>query len=621
MLYVNTFLLFVAFVFSSLCIGYRIITLFILRKDLDKIEEIVFSFALGMAFLSFLVFSLGLLHLLYLKWVLLVAALFLFFSLRNASELIAAILSLIRASFRYLYGKKLLTFLAILFLFVLLFTFISALAPVKDNDALVYHLSDAKYFVKHHTVTFIPYTSRSIWPYFMQMLFALALLCKSAILAKLFHFAMAFFCALAVYSFSKRYINRETGFLALVIFFLTPGVFTQATYAYIDLGWAFYTFVSFYALFLWNSSSKKCWLVLSAVMAGIAADTKYLGLVTPIIVGIIVVVMIFKNKKYNKLVANCLIFALAAIVVMFPYYIRPYFYTGNPLYPFYVKYIGESGWYQTTGFGMEKNLLNFIISPWFVTYYPDTIFGGGESQLGPLYLAFLPLLLFIRKQYKSIFFILVFSAIFYFLWFFMFPAVRFLLPAIPFLALLVGYIVWFTNNTEKKLGIFIAAVLVVFMLINFAFCMYYNKEEIAFFIKGADSKKYLAAYDRTGKIFQYINESSAPTSKIMLVGELRTFYLDRENIREPLYRVYDKYYLKNTEEIIRDLKKKGITHILHAQPQHKKKEKELAVACNNLLEYLLEDKDFLNKYLSKVTTIDYNADPTQKIRYTLYAVK
>jgi uncharacterized membrane protein len=79
MLYVNTFLLFVAFVFSSLCIGYRIITLFILRKDLDKIEEIVFSFALGMAFLSFLVFSLGLLHLLYLKWVLLVAAVFLFF--------------------------------------------------------------------------------------------------------------------------------------------------------------------------------------------------------------------------------------------------------------------------------------------------------------------------------------------------------------------------------------------------------------------------------------------------------------------------------------------------------------------------------------------------------------
>ena len=69
--------------------------------------------------------------------------------------------------------------------------------------------------------------------YFMHMFFTLAMMCKSVILAKLFHFSMMIFSGLAIYAFTKRYFSRDIAFFASALFFLTPGIFTQATYAYI----------------------------------------------------------------------------------------------------------------------------------------------------------------------------------------------------------------------------------------------------------------------------------------------------------------------------------------------------------------------------------------------------
>jgi 4-amino-4-deoxy-L-arabinose transferase-like glycosyltransferase len=445
--------------------------MFNFQKGLSRIESIVFSFALGMGFISFLVFILGLCHILFLKWVMLILILATLVSLRSAYSFVKSNL-LLPYDFKFMYSSNLRIFLTVLVSLSLLLTLIGAVAPAKGNDAMVYHLSDAKYFAQHHLVTYIPYTSNSIWPYFMQMLFALAFLFDNPLLAKLFHYAMALFGGLAVYSFGRRFINKEVAILAAAIFYLTPGVFTQATYAYIDIGWAFYGFLGFYAILLRDSSSERRLLIFAGVMCGIAADTKYIGLITPVVIGLVLIIKGFLYREnYKDLTKSFMLFTITVIVVIFPYYIRPYLYTGNPLYPFYVKYIGESGWYKPSGFGMDKNLLNFIVSPWFLTYYPGKIFGGSESQLSPLYLAFLPALIFLRKKGKPILLISIFAGIFYFFWFFKFPAVRYILPIIPFLALLCGYVVWAMDNRSRYFGYLIKTVFSVFLVLNFGLCI------------------------------------------------------------------------------------------------------------------------------------------------------
>jgi len=618
MLVITTLILFTLLISVALVIGSRLLSVFNFLKVLSRIETIVFSFALGMGFISFLVFFLGLLHILFLKWVMLILILTTLAFSRSAYSFIKSNL-LLSYDFKFIYSSKLRIFLTVLVSLSLLMTLIGAVAPAKGNDALVYHLSDARYFAQNHLVTFIPYTSNSIWPYFMQMLFTLAFLFDNPLLAKLFHYAMALFGGLAVYSFGRRFINKEVAILAAAIFYLTPGVFTQATYAYIDIGWAFYGFLGFYAILLRDSSSERRLLIFAGVMCGIAADTKYIGLITPVVIGLVLIIKGFLYREnYKDLTKSFMLFTITVIVVIFPYYIRPYLYTGNPLYPFYVKYIGESGWYKPSGFGMDKNLLNFIVSPWFLTYYPGKIFGGSESQLSPLYLAFLPALIFLRKKGKPILLISIFVGIFYFFWFFKFPAVRYILPIIPFLALLCGYVVWAMDNRSRYFGYLIKIIFSVFLVLNFGLCIYYNREELVFFSNGANVEDYLSKQDRSSKIFQYINKNTPPTSKILLVNEIRTFYLNRENIRDLYYRVYDKYHLNGVDKIITDIKAKGITHVLYAESANRQVNKK---HTGNRFSKLVNNEYFVRKYLDEIEVVKYDIDSTQETRYVLYGVK
>lgn len=622
--YLQAIILFVICIVSAISIGSALLKVFGSSRELDRVERIFFSFALGMAFLSFLVFALGLLHKLFLAWLVPIIAAALLLSIKSTPPAIKTLFFLAIRAGRYARNKFEL-FLLILVMITLALTFVGALAPEKGNDSLVYHLADAKYFAQHHEVVFIPYTSNSIWPYFMEMLFTLGMLFNNIPLAKLFHFAMALFLGIGVYGFGRRYLNRDIGFLGMTIFFLTPAVFTQATCTYIDLGWALYTFASFYALYLWNFSGKKGLLILSAVLSGIAADTKYVALVIPVIIGLILIIMGLRGGNKNKpmtIMKSLFLFGIVAGVVVLPYYARPYLYTGNPFYPFYAKYIAESGWYNPSNFGLPRNFVNLFITPWFLTYHPY-LFGGGENQPGPLYLAFLPGLLFIRKKDRTVNMLIVFASLFYLLWFFAFPVARYILPVIPFLALLVGYLLW---NIKGGFKSFLNGAFAAFIVINFSLALYYSREEVLFFAKGAHVEDYLNSHDRSSAIYHYINTNTPPDSRILIINEIRTLYLDRDNIRENYYRIQDKYHVNTITEIIADLKKKAITHILYAESLHPLPPNEVAAysqkaVSDNRLEKLIKGKDFVDKYLAQITEIEYNADPSQRTRYVLYKLR
>ena len=132
---------------------------------------------------------------------------------------------------------------------------------------------------------------------------------------------------------------------------------------------------------------------------------------------------------------------------------------------------------------------------------------------------------------------------------------------------------------------------------------------------------YLATHDRSSKIFQYINKNTPPTSKILLVNEIRNFYLDRSHIRELYYRIYDKYHLGKVDEIIDDLEIKGITHILYAGSKNNEVDDMLISSLDNRFSVLIKNRKFVNEYLNELVEVDYNFDPLQKMRYKLYSLK
>ena len=139
MLVIKTLILFTLFVSVALIVGYRLLIVFNVTKTLHRIEMVIFSFALGLGFISFLVFFLGLLHILFLKWVLLVLILATLISLKDAYSFVKTNL-LLSYDFEFIYSSKLRIFLTVLVSLSLLMTLIGAVAPAKGNDALVYHL-------------------------------------------------------------------------------------------------------------------------------------------------------------------------------------------------------------------------------------------------------------------------------------------------------------------------------------------------------------------------------------------------------------------------------------------------------------------------------------------------
>ncbi|MFC1807385.1 ArnT family glycosyltransferase [Candidatus Omnitrophota bacterium] len=628
MIYFVTIFETIGFILIALIIGYKIARLARVSDELSAGERIVFSFAFGAALISFLIFFLGLSNCLYLvaaAAVILIPALL---SLKEIPLLLDDLHSTYRAAilfFRNKFFKPILLFLLI----VIVITFIGALAPIKGNEALIYHLPITKYFAQNHSINPVPYTARSLWPFFMHMFFVLSFLVNNMLLAKMFNFTMAIFCAGGLYFFGKRFMNREVGFLAMALFFITPGLYTQATYANVDIGWTFFTFLSLYSILLWNSSKNKRWLIISAITSGICADIKYTGLVIPFLIVISIVFLAIREKKRGHILGSIILFSLISGVVMLPYYIRLLIYEGNLFYPLYVKYIGESGWYDL---GMicvvrefiplaKKNFLNFILLPWRLTYFPQRIFSGGESQLGPIYLAFLPGIFFIKRPYSVIWPLILFTVGFFTLWFFAFPAIRFVLPIIPLLALLLGYIVWDICYERKRFGRIGSIMFNIFLMINLLFCFYYNREELGFFGKKANADQYLIEQDRSFKVFQYINENTPLGSKIMLVGEVRSLYLNRQYVDEEMYRIDERYDLGTVDEIIPDLKSLGITHILYIESRGSGRSSIKIEFSENTLPDLLSNKSFVDKYLDEIFTCEYAHKSSQNIKYKLYKLR
>ena len=73
--------------------------------------------------------------------------------------------------------------------------------------------------------------------------------------------------------------------------------------------------------------------------------------------------------------------------------------------------------------------------------------------------------------------------------------------------------------------------------------------------------------------------------------------------------------------ILTDLRDKKITHILYAEPLNRRQNVERAEMKGNTFLTLLENRKFVNEYLTEETVIEYDADPSQGTRYVLYKLK
>jgi hypothetical protein len=322
-------------------------------------------------------------------------------------------------------------------------------------DATLYHLPFVRGFLASGGVPFLADLRFPVFPQANEMLFALAMMLAPDVAAQGVQWLMTALCAALVWAWGRDAFSRPVaGWLAAAAFLGNPIVAYLAGNAYIEAGLTLFATAALYALKRWRGSGERRWLVLSAVFAATAADTKYLGLFFVGVIGLAVLCGRLPReavRPWRARWAGVALFTAVALLVIAPWYGRIYAWTGNPIFPFFPQVFGGSPWEplrfqsflvhpvgMSTPVHQQKQifldrLADLARLPWDVVFQRDKY--NGQPPFSPLYLATLPLAALAAWRDPRQRRLLALAAAYAFPCITLPPDARYLVPALPLVSL------------------------------------------------------------------------------------------------------------------------------------------------------------------------------------------
>jgi hypothetical protein len=456
-----------------------------------------------------------------------------------------------------------------------------ALAPAYATDALVYHLAVPKAFLQAGGLVNLPDNIYSFFPQQIEMLYLFALALGTDSLAQLTGLGIGFLLLFALWHYSKQKVGESYAWLTPLIFISTPTFFSVASSAYVDLQAATYVFLAFYSWENGCTRKQTAWFLLMTVFAGAAVATK---LTTVIILPLAFLGLAThgrSHKNTSQTAGQCLMLVLGSLLMLSPWLARNYFFTDNPLAPFFMSFFGgENGmnwdvarsqmqFQYFSSFGMGHSIRDFLSLPINLTFFSELNSLKFDGKIGILYLLLLPALLGWSRKTLPV--IIVFSVLLVF-WFLQTQQIRFLAPAFVFLSvLLVSGLAQLLqkNKIEKKERLFFTAILALGILLNTSLIIkeWFRVNPLSYLLKRETREQFLTRQIKAYPSYQDANTMLTGKDKVLLVymrnfGYLmdRPFLSDTFLESHTLSEIIDKGVY--AADILNRLKIRGITHVL-----------------------------------------------------------
>ena len=366
--------------------------------------------------------------------------------------------------------------------------FLGSVPPIS-RDALTHHLFVPKLWLQNGSIAPIPDISFSYYPMNIDLLYAVPLMFGNDIVPKYIHFSFALGTAYIIFRYLKKRCDLEFAIFGSIFFLSIPVIVKLSITAYVDLGLVFFSTLSLILLLEWPKSNFGLkYLVLAAISCGLAAGTKYNGLITVFILSLFVPVIYSRYAKKHiattsKALSSFLIFSALAILVLSPWLIRNYTLTSNPIYPLHHSFfqtvkidnnaapaVSELDQQSKPVPGSQKRKNVFVTRKflygerwWQTLLLPVRFFTEGkdddprffDGKLTP-FLLVLPLFGFGRRSPDQRLFVdkailLTYSVLFFFLVFFQESMrIRYITPVIPPLVILSTFGLQNIFSTLKK---------------------------------------------------------------------------------------------------------------------------------------------------------------------------
>jgi 4-amino-4-deoxy-L-arabinose transferase-like glycosyltransferase len=226
----------------------------------------------------------------------------------------------------------------------------AALAPEVRGDSLIYHISAALLYVIHAGHVEIRSSALTYMPQNQQLLYALALLFDGDTAARLLHLLCGMLLAAGCFATARLLgLSRRDGMAAALLLLTVPTWFYLATSTYVDLAVANYSLACVCCLLLMRRCGSNGWLALAAVMAGMAAGCKYTaGVVLAAPALVLAAAPACGEARCGRRLWRAAAFGVLSALLVSPWLIRNFVWTGNPVAPSFMRLLGPAGVPQST---------------------------------------------------------------------------------------------------------------------------------------------------------------------------------------------------------------------------------------------------------------------------------
>jgi hypothetical protein len=338
------------------------------------------------------------------------------------------------------------------------FAFLGALLPETEYDALWYHLAFPARYIRSGWLLDLPCERMSPTPQHVELLYTYALLfvdvgsLPDGRAAKFIHFGFGVFAALWTGLLAVRLVGRRWMMPAVALLLAAPTFLWEMTTAYNELPLTFLGIGSLALLITWRAGQEGRLLALAGVLMGLALAGKHLAylLLVPLCVLVFLTASPATNRSVFKRSRDVFLFTGMALAVALPWYLRAWYYTGNPLFPmFYDLFAGlgvplerwdanhQRAWVSAMAeYGHGRTARDLILLPMRMLIYPRAYAGS----LGPIWLMLLPILpLFWRRLSSNLRWLAFIALVYCAIWVSPYSSfqVRYLVPILPVLSILV----------------------------------------------------------------------------------------------------------------------------------------------------------------------------------------
>lgn len=336
------------------------------------------------------------------------------------------------------------------FAFYALLYLSNCLAPENSPDGQAYHLGLVYQYFRQHGFERLTTNLYGNLSGGMEMLFLFAFSFGRHAAAAALHCCFLFALPLMMFSYGRRIGKPIPGGCAGMIFYLSPLAGIDGVSAYNDVALATAAFATFYLVEIWRDpeeGKRDALLIPIGLVAGFCFAIKYTGIVAvAYVIAVAVWELVFRQRVPRpRTMASIATIAGLFLIMAAPWLLKNWIWLGNPLSPFLNRVFPNPFTHITFEDEYRRYLRSYDfpdLRPWF---WMVTVKGQLGGQIGPVFLLTPLALLSLRKPAGRR---VLLAGLFFLIPYPQNIGARFLIPALPFVALGITFALEFSRSMQ-----------------------------------------------------------------------------------------------------------------------------------------------------------------------------